>query len=60
MGYVASDIEFIVNESSRKAMLSNSLINDNIVIEVIKKTRPSISPDSLIIYDKFKDKRNFN
>ena len=60
VGYVSSDIEFISNEASRKALLSNSLINDIIIISIINETKPSISNDSLIIYNKFKDKRNFN
>jgi len=59
-GYIASDIDFVVNESSRKALLSNSLISDTIIIDIINNTKPSISMASLEIYNKFKDKREFD
>ena len=59
-GYIASDIDFVVNESSRKALLSNSLITNQIIIDIINNTKPSLSMASLEIYNKFKDKREFD
>jgi len=59
-GYITSDIEFVVNEASRAALLKNSLITDAIIIEIINKTKPSISMASLETYNKFKDKREFD
>lgn len=59
-GFISSDIEFISNEASRKALLSNSLINDKVISEIINNTKPSISSESLFVYNKFKDLRNFN
>ncbi len=59
-GYIASDIQFVVNESSRKALLSNSLITDRIILDIINITKPSISMASLEIYNKFKDRREFD
>ncbi|MCX6156924.1 MAG: AAA family ATPase [Ignavibacteriae bacterium] len=59
-GYVASDIDFVVNEASRKALLSNSLITNQIMIDILNNTKPSISMASLEIYNKFKDKREFD
>ena len=60
VGYISSDIEFIINEASKKALMANSLINDRIIIDIIKNTKPSISNESLIIYNNFKNKRFFN
>lgn len=56
--YVSSDIEFIVNESSRDALLSNSLIMHNHLKNAILKIKPSLSLETLKKYEEFKIKRN--
>ena len=41
--YVSADIEFLVNEASRKALKLKSRISMSILKEVIAKTKPSVS-----------------
>lgn len=48
--YVSSDIKFLCDEASRKALKENLRITKNIVLETIKNNKPSISKTELDSY----------
>lgn len=48
--FVSSDIKFLCDESSRKALKNNSRITNNIVLETIENNKPSISKEELQNY----------
>jgi len=58
--YVSSDIEFIVNEASRKALKERNNICNKHIMKVVEETQPSVSEKQLIKYEKFKSKRSFD
>lgn len=49
--FVSSDIEFLCNEAARKALQSHSRISPDMLIDIIKKTKPSISKSEIKKYD---------
>lgn len=57
--YVSSDITFIINEASRKALKERAKITFEHIIEVINNFPPSISVKEIKRYEEFKDKRSF-
>jgi transitional endoplasmic reticulum ATPase len=50
-GYIASDIAFIVNDSAMMAAYSRSKITMQLLLDVVKTTRPSVRTESLRMYD---------
>lgn len=54
--YVASDLKFLVDESSRAALHNDCRITMEIMNETISKFRPSISKDDIKQYDALRDK----
>ena len=48
--YVSSDIKFLCDEASRKALKENARITKTIVLETIKNNKPSISEKELNSY----------
>lgn len=48
--YVSSDIKFLCDEASRKALKDNSRITKSIVLETIRNNKPSISLQELNSY----------
>jgi transitional endoplasmic reticulum ATPase len=56
--YVSSDIEYLVNEASRKALKLKSRINMEILESVIKSTKPSVPLSELEKYEKVRLKMN--
>lgn len=54
--YVSSDIKFLCDEASRIALRSNSRITKEILLETIKKHKPSISLSGLNSYKEIKAK----
>lgn len=48
--YVSSDIKFLCDEASRKALKGNLRITKSIVLETIRKNKPSISKTELDSY----------
>ncbi len=54
--YVSSDIEFLVNESARVALLRKLKITQQILEEVIKKSKPSVSASEIRKYLEIKKK----
>ena len=56
--YVSSDIEFLVNETSRIALKEKSRITMSILENVIKNTKPSVSLQELKKYEQMKAKMN--
>lgn len=48
--YVSSDIKFLCDEASRKALKQDTRITKNIVLETIKSNKPSISKTELDSY----------
>jgi transitional endoplasmic reticulum ATPase len=54
--YVSSDIKFLCDESSRKALKLNSRITMDILLQTIKSNKPSVSLLDLNNYNKIKDK----
>ena len=57
--YVSSDITFIINEASRKALIERAKITSAHILEVINNFPPSISGKEIKRYEEFKDKRSF-
>lgn len=56
--YVSSDIKFLCDEASRKALKANTRITKSIVIETIQQNNPSVSADELNNYLLLKVKMN--
>lgn len=54
--YVSSDIKFLCDEASRKALKENIRITKNIVLETIRNNKPSISVQELNNYSVIKIK----
>ena len=54
--YVSSDIKFLVDEASRKALKLKARITQEIFEEVFAETKPSVSQTELEKYEKLKDK----
>ena len=54
--FVSSDIKFICDEASRKALKQEVRISETIVIEVIKSMKPSLSHTDLLSYEQIKNK----
>ncbi len=54
--YVSSDIKFLCDESSRKALKENTRITKSIVLETIRNNKPSISVQELNNYLAIKSK----
>lgn len=54
--YVASDIEFICNEAARKSLQSHSRISMEILEEIIKATKKSVTANELKKYEDIKMK----
>lgn len=57
--YVASDLNFILNEAARDALRERTKINQKHIEEVILRTPPSISLQQIKKYEEFKNKRSF-
>ena len=52
--YVGSDIELIVTEAARLAVVQDKpLVDENMIIEAINKFTPSISPGEIAYYSQF-------
>ncbi len=51
-GIVASDVEFIVNQSSHKAAMLDVRISMNIIKEVLSSFKPSVSKEIIDAYQK--------
>jgi transitional endoplasmic reticulum ATPase len=58
--YVSSDIKFLVDEASRKALKLEARITQEIFDKVIAETKPSVSHRELTKYEKLKDKLEDN
>jgi transitional endoplasmic reticulum ATPase len=54
--YVSSDIEFLVNEASRLALKEKSRITMQILVNIIKNTKPSVPLQELQKYETIKAK----
>lgn len=48
--YVSSDIEFLVNEAARNALIKRGKISQQVLREVIQKTKPSVSESEILKY----------
>ena len=55
-GYIASDIAYIVNDAAMTAAFTRSLITQELLERAISETKPSISKDTLKMYDSIKEK----
>ena len=53
--YVSVDVKQLINEASRKALRNKSKISQEILLEVIEKTRPSVSFAEIHKYSKMRD-----
>lgn len=56
--YVSADLKLIVDDASRKALLSKSKITQKILEEVILATRPSLNQQELQKYERIKAEMN--
>lgn len=54
--YVSSDIKFLCDEASRKALKDNLRITKSIVLEAVKNNKPSVSFQELNSYLSIKAK----
>jgi transitional endoplasmic reticulum ATPase len=54
--YVSSDIKFLCDEASRRALKQNTRITKDILLETIQKTRPSLTLKELKRYQTIKAK----
>lgn len=54
--YVSSDIKFICDEAARIALKNNSRITSNILLDIIKKKKPSITLSELRHYENIRKK----
>jgi transitional endoplasmic reticulum ATPase len=53
--YVSSDIELIVTESARLAVMQDkNMIDEEMLAESVRKFTPSISPDEIKYYEQFR------
>ena len=55
-GYIASDIAYIVNDAAMTAAFTRSMITQELLERAISETRPSISKDTLKMYDAIREK----
>jgi transitional endoplasmic reticulum ATPase len=54
--YVGSDIELIVTEAARTAVVRDvSMIDEELLMEAIQKFTPSISPKEIEYYEQFRN-----
>ena len=58
--FVSSDIKFICDEASRKALKLEVRISEIIVMEVIRSMKPSLSHTDLLTYEGIKNKMEGN
>ena len=58
--FVSSDIKFICDEASRKALKLEIRISEIIVMEVIRSMKPSLSDTDLLTYEGIKNKMEGN
>lgn len=56
--YVSADLKLIVDDASRKALVSKSKITQRILEEIIASTRPSLSDKELQKYERIKAEMN--
>ena len=56
--HVASDIEFIVNKAAHKSAMLDVRISNDILIEVLKSFKPTVSKSVIDEYEK--DYNRFN
>ena len=56
--YVSADLKLIVDDASRKALVSKSKITQRILEEVIASTKPSLSDKELQKYERIKAEMN--
>ena len=56
--YVSADLKLIVDDASRKALVSKSKITQLILEEVINATKPSLSEKELQKYERIKAELN--
>jgi len=55
-GYIASDIAYIVNDAAMTAAFTRSMITQELLERAISETKPSISKDTLKMYDTIRQK----
>lgn len=55
-GYIASDIAYIVNDAAMTAAFTRTMITQELIERAISETKPSISKDTMKIYDRIKEK----
>lgn len=48
---VSSDIKFLVDEASRKALFANSEITQNLLVQAIHESKPSVGVDEIDRYE---------
>lgn len=54
--YVSADIQLIVNDAARNALMQHSKITMVLLLAAIQQTRPSLSIDEMKRYDKIRAK----
>ncbi len=55
-GYIASDIAYIVNDAAMTAAFTRALITQQLLEQAIGETKPSISKDTMKMYDAIREK----
>ena len=57
-GYIASDIAYIVNDAAMTAAFTRTLITQELIERSIRETKPSISKETMKMYDAIQEKMN--
>lgn len=55
-GYIASDIAYIVNDTAMNAAFTRAVITQSLIEQTIRNTKPSVTKESLRIYDTLRAK----
>ena len=55
-GYIASDIAYIVNDAAMTAAFTRTVITQELLEKSIHETRPSISQDTMKMYDNLRER----
>ena len=55
-GYVASDIDYIVNDAAIEAAMADVPISQTLLLDAMRRTRQSVSPDDAKEYERLRER----
>ena len=56
LGYIASDIAYIVNDAAMTAAFTHSMITQEMLEQSVRDTKPSVSGEAMEMYDELQEK----